>query len=169
MTALALMLLACKRPAPPEMIVSDRVIPSGPVRETIDGPYRWNGAGGLCVDLPQAWSGTTGAAPNLLQVQHAGSGVELALFAWPWGTPLPRVPAGFTLGFHDEDSYRTVPLLFPGASYTLVGDDGSVIQGWYGPVDGRVVVVEVAAPFGRTTEGRDIADDLLRSVKRCDG
>ena len=169
MIAWWLWLAACKRPTPPpDLVATERAVPAGPVREDVEGPAPWSGAGAVCLQIPAAWAGSTGAAPHLLDVVHAPTDVRVSLFAWPWGTPVPRVPDGFVLAFHDEDSYRTVPLLHPGASYTLLGSGGEVVQGWYGPVDGRVLVVEVAAPFGRTTEGRDVADNLLRALTRCD-
>jgi len=164
---LAMLGASCRKPSPPEMITNERTVQAGPVRESIEGPTTWRGAGQLCVDIPASWAGTTGAAPHLLDLVHEDTDTALALRVWPWGTPVPRVPDGFTLAFHDEDSYRTVPLLHPSATYTLLSNEGRLVQGWYGENEGRVVVIEVRAPFGRTTEGRDAADDLLRSLRRC--
>jgi hypothetical protein len=163
-----LLLLACKKdPTPQVAAVSPEQAVSTAQRSLLVGPVRWTSSTGLCADLPEGWQGTASAPPQLLDVAHEGSQARLRVAAWPWGTPIPVVPQGAELVFHDLDSYRRVPLLRPSASYTLRHDDGHLVQGWYGDLDGRVVVVEVEAPFGRTTEARSAAEPLLSGLARC--
>lgn len=162
------LLLACKRPVPPDMLTAEeRAAEVGTVRQDFIGPARWSGPSDLCLDVPVGWLGSQGPAPRLLDVTHEASGATVSLSAWPWGTPVPQVPEGSELLFLDEDSYRTVPLLRPSATYTLSAGDGALTQGWFALLDGRVVVVEVQAPFGRTTEARAAAQPLLSGLARC--
>ena len=169
MWLLALLLGCPKAPAPAweEGEGGGEGGPRGPVREPVEGPIPWRGAG-LCLTVPAGWSGTSGPAPQLLDLTHQGTGSKLRLQAWPWGTPMPQERAGFELVFAPTiANYRTVPLLAPARTYTLADAAGELVQGWIGTVDGRLVVVEHQAPFGRTTEGRDAMTTLLASLRRC--
>jgi len=160
--------LGCPKPTPPVQLDADSDRgPRAPLREAIAGPDTWQGAG-LCMAIRDGWAGTAGPAPQLLELTHDATGSVVRLQAWPWGTPMPKERAGFTVAFEPVlTRYRTVPLLTPARTYTLSSDDGSLIQGWIGDVDGRLVVAEHQAPFGRTTAGRDAMEGLLGSLRRC--
>jgi hypothetical protein len=167
---LTLLWLGCaKKPAPIQVEGRGEQVERGPVRDVLEGPASWQGAG-MCLAIQEGWAGTGGPAPQLLELTHAGTGTVVRLQAWPWGTPMPQERAGFTLVFApDLARYRTVPLLSPARTYTLAAPDGSLVQGWIGTFDGRLVVVEHEAPFGRTTAGRDAMEALLGSLRRCGG
>ncbi len=165
---LALLLSGCPKKPDPGWVegTADRG-PAAPLREAVEGPLTWQGAG-LCLGVQEGWRGTSGPAPQLLEVTHGPTGSQVRLQAWPWGTPMPQERTGFAVVFAPRlSNYRTIPLLAPARTYTLSAPDGEIVQGWIGTVDGRLVVVELQAPFGRTTEGRDAMEALLGSLRRC--
>lgn len=173
MSALWLGLLlfgGCRKATGPEAMVSSsppRSGAAGALRERVIGPASWSGVG-LCMSVPREWAGTSGPAPQLLQLQHGPSGATVRLQAWPWGTTMPQRRPDFALVFEGPGQYRTVPLLTPASTYTLSTTSGELVHGWVGTSDGRLLVVEVQAPFGRMTEGRAAMDALVGSLRRCD-
>lgn len=143
-------------------------VSSQPIRTPVAGPERWTEPGGLCLGVPAGWTGTAGPAPELLELSHE-SGVELAVRTWSTLYPTPAVPPGFELFFDDDDTYRAVPALRGGGTWTWVSLDpqGPLIQGWYASEADRVVAVQVTYPFGKVTVGRSTVDPLLGGLTRC--
>jgi len=167
---LSLLLLGCgKKPSSVGLEGAIERSERGPVRDVVVGPTSWQGVG-LCLAILEGWGGTGGPAPQLLELTHDDTGTVMRLQVWPWGTPMPSERPGFLVVFAPELArYRTVPLLTPARTYTLSAPNGALVQGWIGTFDGRLVVVEQEAPFGRTTAGRDATEALLGSLRRCDG
>lgn len=163
-------LLACARPAPPAAPAPEPApAPSAPSdRAPIKGPSYWTEPGGLCLEVPPGFSGSSGAPPLVLDLaQEGGFGVQIRV--GPAGQPLPERHGFHVLFESPGGSYRSVPVLAPGASSATWGTDdpsGPLVQTWTNDIGGRAVEVAAIYPHGRLTEGELVLEPLLDSVCR---
>lgn len=157
------LLAACPKPAAGPPPLDGAGLGPTSVRAPIAGPRYWAEPGGLCLEIPAGWSGTTGPEPHLLILEDE-DGIRFEVTAT--AGPPPDERPGHVSTFADDGSYRTVPILTPSATRTWREDAplGRTVQGWYAPLGGRLVGVEVSYPFGHATDGRDRVDGLLRGL-----
>ncbi len=125
------------------------------------GPMRWSeGPRGLCWNVPEGWVGTADRGPEV-SLAHTETHVVARLGATRWpGEPLTD-PIEAVRVFEDAGSFRTIPMLFPAATATWRGSEGSgpTTFRWWGRVGERRVWVEIVAP-----DGTLLRDDVVGAV-----
>jgi hypothetical protein len=164
--------LAAACPKPVEVLVEPSPVPAlAPPsdRTPILGPRYWSEPGGLCLEVPEGFSGTTGPPPLVLDLAQLGTGFSIQIRVSPAAEPLPD-RAGFTVLFDSPGgSYRSVPILAPGAvSRTWLADDpaGPIIRTWSNRLGDRNVEVAAIYPRDRVSAGEQLLEPLLDSMCR---
>lgn len=159
-------------PKPPALVAPPAPAPvAAPAtdRTPILGPKYWSEPGGLCLEVPEGFSGTTGPPPLLLDLVQIDTGFGFQIRVGAAEAELPPRP-GFSVLFDSPGgSYRSVPILAPGAisrSWIAEGPDGTVVRTWSNRLGERMVEVAAVYPQGRVTEGTDALEPVLESVCR---
>jgi hypothetical protein len=132
----------------------------------VSGPQRWAEDGGACVRVPEGWVGQQIDAT--LEVKHEESGISFRLSSDP-NPPGPRAKReGYTLVFEDAGAYRRPAVLAPAGTATWRAEDGSgtLVQSWFGEVDGRTIRAEFTVPQGGRNRGAAAVDAMLQGM--CD-
>jgi hypothetical protein len=139
----ALLLCACAhRAAPPSPAENEVQTPLVHEVPRTVGPARWSK--GVIASVPAGWYAEAGP-PATVTITDPLTLASVAIYL---DSDLPDTRPGMLRLFADEDTWRRVPLLYPGGSETWLSRDpaGPTVLVWYSNVEGHAIHVDLSSP-----------------------